>query len=251
MEGEFVDIVIGILGSRSHIVMLRPPDGGPGLELSRFVRPEHEPGSPTAMANELGLRNVSFEVDDLQADGRPAGCGRLRPGRRHRSVREHLAHGLRARARGDHRFPGRADRLTRPRGHTGGRRLGDQLGSISPHDRTRSDARDQLGRECAHLLSRRDASLAPIGRALRNARNARNATAGAPRGSSMRPLLATRANPASSEAAAPPSALSLPVSDIRSHANAEGGKCVCQHKGRARGARSERPRIRHIRASRR
>jgi catechol 2,3-dioxygenase-like lactoylglutathione lyase family enzyme len=67
MEGEFVDTVIGIPGSRSQIVTLRPPDGGPGLELSSFVRPEHEPGSPTAMANELGLRNVSFEVDDLQA----------------------------------------------------------------------------------------------------------------------------------------------------------------------------------------
>ncbi len=39
----------------------------PGLELSSFVEPDHEPGSPTAMANELGLRNVSFEVDDLQA----------------------------------------------------------------------------------------------------------------------------------------------------------------------------------------
>jgi catechol 2,3-dioxygenase-like lactoylglutathione lyase family enzyme len=67
MEGEFVDTVIGIRGSRSHIVMLRPPDGGPGLELSSFVEPEHVPGSPTAMANELGLRNVSFEVNDLQA----------------------------------------------------------------------------------------------------------------------------------------------------------------------------------------
>jgi len=67
MEGEFVDTVIGIRGSRSHIVMLRPPEGGPGLELSSFVRPEHEPGSATPMANELGLRNVSFEVDDLQA----------------------------------------------------------------------------------------------------------------------------------------------------------------------------------------
>jgi catechol 2,3-dioxygenase-like lactoylglutathione lyase family enzyme len=62
-----VDTVIGIPGSRSHIVMLRLPDGGTGLELSSFVQPDHEPGSPTAMANELGLRNVSFEVDDLQA----------------------------------------------------------------------------------------------------------------------------------------------------------------------------------------
>jgi catechol 2,3-dioxygenase-like lactoylglutathione lyase family enzyme len=67
MEGEFVDTVIGIPNSRSEIVMLRPPDGGTGLEVSSFIRPDHEPGSPDAMANELGLRNVMFEVDDLQA----------------------------------------------------------------------------------------------------------------------------------------------------------------------------------------
>ena len=66
MEGEFVDTVIGIPDSRSEIAMLRPPDGGAGLELSSFVRPDHEPGSPAAMSTELGLRNVAFEVDDLQ-----------------------------------------------------------------------------------------------------------------------------------------------------------------------------------------
>jgi hypothetical protein len=47
--------------------MLRPPDGGAGVELASFVWPDHEPGSPTAMANELGLRSICFEVDDLQA----------------------------------------------------------------------------------------------------------------------------------------------------------------------------------------
>lgn len=67
MEGEFVDTVIGIPDSRSEIVMLRPPDGGAGVELSNFVRPDHQPGSPTAMSTELGLRNLAFEVDDLQA----------------------------------------------------------------------------------------------------------------------------------------------------------------------------------------
>ena len=67
MEGEFVDTVIGIPNSRSEIVTLRPPDGGSRLEVSSFIRPHHEPGSPDAMANELGLRNVAFEVDDLQA----------------------------------------------------------------------------------------------------------------------------------------------------------------------------------------
>ena len=67
MEGEFVDTVIGIPDSRSEIVMLRPPDGGTGLELSTFIQPNLEPGSPNAKSNELGLRNVAFEVDDLQA----------------------------------------------------------------------------------------------------------------------------------------------------------------------------------------
>ena len=65
VEGEFLDTVCGLPDSRTEIVMLRPPDDGTRLELSRFVRPDHEPGSPTAMANELGLRNVAFEVDDL------------------------------------------------------------------------------------------------------------------------------------------------------------------------------------------
>jgi catechol 2,3-dioxygenase-like lactoylglutathione lyase family enzyme len=67
LEGEFLDTVIGMPGSRTEIVMLRPPGGGTGLELSRFIRPDHEPGSPDPMPNELGLRNVTFEVDDLEA----------------------------------------------------------------------------------------------------------------------------------------------------------------------------------------
>jgi catechol 2,3-dioxygenase-like lactoylglutathione lyase family enzyme len=67
LEGEFLDAVIGIPDSRTEILMLRSPDGGTGIELARFVRPDHEPGSPAAMATELGLRSVVFEVDDLQA----------------------------------------------------------------------------------------------------------------------------------------------------------------------------------------
>ncbi|PVZ59723.1 VOC family protein [Arthrobacter sp. H-02-3] len=67
VEGEFIDTVIAIPDSRTEIVMLRTPDGGSGVELSSFVRPDPEPGSPAGMANELGLRSVAFEVDDLQA----------------------------------------------------------------------------------------------------------------------------------------------------------------------------------------
>src|SRR6476620_5648799 len=60
VEGEFLDTVIGIPDSPTEIVMLRPPDGGTRLELSSFVRPDPEPGSPTAMSNELdGLAGLA------------------------------------------------------------------------------------------------------------------------------------------------------------------------------------------------
>lgn len=67
VEGEFVETVCAIPGAVCEITMLRPPDGGSMLELASFVTPDHVPGSPTAMANEVGLRNVSFEVGDLDA----------------------------------------------------------------------------------------------------------------------------------------------------------------------------------------
>ncbi|HEX8867005.1 MAG TPA: VOC family protein [Lentzea sp.] len=67
VEGEFLDTVIGMTGARVEIVMLHAPAGGTTLELSSFARPDHLPGSPAAPANELGLRNVAFEVHDLRA----------------------------------------------------------------------------------------------------------------------------------------------------------------------------------------
>ena len=67
VEGEFIDTVCGLAGSTCNIAMVRAPGGGAALELASFVRPDHVPGSPDAMPNELGLRNVSFEVDDLHA----------------------------------------------------------------------------------------------------------------------------------------------------------------------------------------
>lgn len=66
MEGQFLDTVCGIPDSRTEIAMLRLPGGGTALELATFVQPDLEPGSPKAMANEVGIRNVAFEVDDLR-----------------------------------------------------------------------------------------------------------------------------------------------------------------------------------------
>jgi catechol 2,3-dioxygenase-like lactoylglutathione lyase family enzyme len=68
VEGDFIDTVTGIPDSKTEIVMLRPPgDGATSVELSSFVRPDAVPGSLNAMANEVGLRSVAFEVDDLDA----------------------------------------------------------------------------------------------------------------------------------------------------------------------------------------
>jgi catechol 2,3-dioxygenase-like lactoylglutathione lyase family enzyme len=67
LEGEFLDTVIGMSDSRTELLTLRPPDGGARLELARFIRPDHEPGLRAPMANELGLRSLAFEVEDLEA----------------------------------------------------------------------------------------------------------------------------------------------------------------------------------------
>lgn len=67
LEGEFLDTVIGIPDARTEMVLLRAPDSSAGVELASFIRPDHQPGSPAALATELGLRSVAFEVDDLQA----------------------------------------------------------------------------------------------------------------------------------------------------------------------------------------
>ena len=53
-----METVCGIPDSRTEIVMLKSPDDGARLELAHFVRPDSVPGSPAAMANELGLRNA-------------------------------------------------------------------------------------------------------------------------------------------------------------------------------------------------
>ena len=66
MEGEFLDTVCGIPDSRTEIAMLRLPGGGTALELATFIRPDLVPGPPNAMANQVGIRNVAFEVDDLR-----------------------------------------------------------------------------------------------------------------------------------------------------------------------------------------
>lgn len=66
LEGAFLDDVVGLPGARTEIVLLTTPGGGAGVELARFHAPEAVAGSPDAPANELGLRSIAFQVDDLR-----------------------------------------------------------------------------------------------------------------------------------------------------------------------------------------
>jgi len=65
IEGEFLDTVTGLHDARTEIVMLRPPGGGTGIELSRFLRPAPGPLPEPAPATTPGLRSLALEVDDL------------------------------------------------------------------------------------------------------------------------------------------------------------------------------------------
>ena len=59
--------IIGVQDVRSEIAMLETPDGHSRLELSKFHSPVTLPGDPGAPTNTLGLRHLSFGVDDVHA----------------------------------------------------------------------------------------------------------------------------------------------------------------------------------------
>lgn len=62
--GELVDRIIGLEGVRSDVVFLRTPDGHGQVELSKFHSPETV-GHGDEPSNTLGIRHLSFLVDDL------------------------------------------------------------------------------------------------------------------------------------------------------------------------------------------
>jgi catechol 2,3-dioxygenase-like lactoylglutathione lyase family enzyme len=66
VEGPWVDSTVGLKDVRADIVMMRPPDGHGGVELTRFHRPPAVRAEPeNAPANTLGIRRIMFAVDDI------------------------------------------------------------------------------------------------------------------------------------------------------------------------------------------
>ena len=67
VEGGWVDRVVGLEGVKAEIVMMETPDGHGRVELARFQAPTSPAGDPSAASNTLGLRHLTFAVDDIDA----------------------------------------------------------------------------------------------------------------------------------------------------------------------------------------
>ena len=66
VEGDLVDRLVRLQGTRSDIAMMRAPDGGGRVELTRFQHPAAvgpDPGSEPV--NTRGMGRMMFSVDDI------------------------------------------------------------------------------------------------------------------------------------------------------------------------------------------
>lgn len=65
VEGEWAGRVTGLGDQTVEIAMMRTPDGGGRLELSRFISPQVVADHRNAPVNALGYLRVMFTVDDI------------------------------------------------------------------------------------------------------------------------------------------------------------------------------------------
>ena len=68
VEGELVDRLAGLQGTRSDIAMMRTPDGQGRLELSRYQHPPAVGPDPRSQpVNTRGMGRIMFTVGDIDA----------------------------------------------------------------------------------------------------------------------------------------------------------------------------------------
>jgi len=66
MEGELLDNLLGLSGTKTEFVMLGFPNGEASLEIIKFLAPSPANGSQDNAVNALGIRHIAFVVDDLE-----------------------------------------------------------------------------------------------------------------------------------------------------------------------------------------
>jgi catechol 2,3-dioxygenase-like lactoylglutathione lyase family enzyme len=67
VEGEVVERITGLQDVKAEVVMLRTPNGEANIELSKFHSPTDENGIQRSLANTLGIRHITFAVEEIEA----------------------------------------------------------------------------------------------------------------------------------------------------------------------------------------
>ena len=67
VEGRWVDRIVGLDGVHTEFAFMQTPDGHGRLELIKFHSPPAQDGDRNAPANTLGIRHITFAVDDIDA----------------------------------------------------------------------------------------------------------------------------------------------------------------------------------------
>jgi catechol 2,3-dioxygenase-like lactoylglutathione lyase family enzyme len=67
LGGDVVDRVVGLEGVRTDVAFMNTPDGHAQLELIKFNAPPAQGGDQHAPSNALGIRHLTFAVDDIEA----------------------------------------------------------------------------------------------------------------------------------------------------------------------------------------
>lgn len=65
--GPLVDRIVGLEGVEADMAMMQAPDGSGELELTKFRSPPAQGGDGHAPANALGIRHITFSVEDIDA----------------------------------------------------------------------------------------------------------------------------------------------------------------------------------------
>ena len=65
-EGDWVGRIIGLTNVKSTCAKLKTPDSGVNIEICKFHSPEDESGAQPLPANALGIRHLTFQIDDVE-----------------------------------------------------------------------------------------------------------------------------------------------------------------------------------------
>lgn len=67
VEGDWVGRIIGLDDVEAEMAMMRAPDGPTEIELVKFHNPPAQASDSTGPSNALGLRHITFLVEDIHA----------------------------------------------------------------------------------------------------------------------------------------------------------------------------------------